>query len=293
MKRLYLLRHAKSSWTDAGLADHDRPLAPRGRRAAKAIGRHLHKQGIEPELVLCSSATRARETLERLGLQGAEIEPELYGAGAVALLARLREVPTDVASVMLIGHNPGMQELALLLARAEPHVRELEVKFPTAALATLAIRGWRTLGAGTAELSASSGRASWSAVRTLACRQARRLAPAPCFSHALSVSDTESDAGPGRLAALRASARGWHSVQLAVIGFIGLCGVLQGGRPDNPMWLQVLAGVLALAALAIACVATVLVALVAWPLYGGRSGRSRTRLSSWSATAGGSSGGSR
>ena len=152
MKRLFLLRHAKSSWTDAGLADHNRPLAPRGRRAAKAIGRHLHKQGIEPELVLCSSATRARETLERLGLQGAEIEPELYGAGAAALLARLREVPTDVASVMLIGHNPGMQELALLLARAEPHVRELEVKFPTAALATVAIRGWSSLGPGTAEL---------------------------------------------------------------------------------------------------------------------------------------------
>lgn len=73
-----------------------------------------------------------------------------------------------------------------------------------------------------------------------------------------------------RLAELRVSARGWHTVQLAVIGFIGLCGVLQGGRPDNPMWLQVLAGILALAALGIACVATVVVALVAWPLYGGR-----------------------
>jgi hypothetical protein len=84
------------------------------------------------------------------------------------------------------------------------------------------------------------------------------------------VSDPDAEPGPGRLAALRASARGWHGVQLAVIGFIGLCGVLQGGRPDNPMWLQVFAGVLALAALALACVATVLVALVAWPLYGGR-----------------------
>ena len=73
-----------------------------------------------------------------------------------------------------------------------------------------------------------------------------------------------------RLAELRVSARGWHGVQLAVIGFIGLCGVLQGGRPDNPMWLQVCAGILALAALAIACLATFLVALVAWPLYGGR-----------------------
>ena len=73
-----------------------------------------------------------------------------------------------------------------------------------------------------------------------------------------------------RLAELRVSARGWHSIQLAVIGFIGLCGVLQGGRPDNPMWLQVWAGVLALVALAVACLATFVVALVAWPLYGGR-----------------------
>ena len=73
-----------------------------------------------------------------------------------------------------------------------------------------------------------------------------------------------------RLTELRVSARGWHGVQLAVIGFIGLCGVLQGGRPDNPMWLQVFAGIAALAALAIACLATLLVALVAWPLYGGR-----------------------
>src|ERR687896_1676852 len=84
----------------------------------------------------------------------------------------------------------------------------------------------------------------------------------------MSTSETTSPAG--RLAELRLSARGWHGVQLAVIGFIGLCGVLQGGRPENPMWLQVFAGVLALVALALACVATFLVALVAWPLYGGR-----------------------
>jgi hypothetical protein len=84
------------------------------------------------------------------------------------------------------------------------------------------------------------------------------------------VSDPDADREPGRLAALRVSARGWHGVQLAVIGFIGLCGVLQGGRPDNPRWLQVWAGVLALTALVLACVATFLVARVAWPLYGGR-----------------------
>jgi hypothetical protein len=75
---------------------------------------------------------------------------------------------------------------------------------------------------------------------------------------------------PSRLAELRTSARGWHGVQLAVIGFIGLCGVLQGGRPDNPKWLQVWAAILAIAALVLACVATFQVARVAWPLYGGR-----------------------
>lgn len=84
------------------------------------------------------------------------------------------------------------------------------------------------------------------------------------------MSDTEAQRASTPLAQLRASARGWHGVQLATIGFIGLCGVLQGGRPDNPMWLQVFAGLLALAALALACVATFLVARVAWPLYGGR-----------------------
>jgi uncharacterized protein involved in cysteine biosynthesis len=69
---------------------------------------------------------------------------------------------------------------------------------------------------------------------------------------------------------LRVSARGWHGVQLAVIGFIGLCGVLKNGRPDNPMWLQVLSVLLLFSALALACAATYLVARVAWPLYGAR-----------------------
>jgi len=140
VSRLYLLRHAKSSWKDSTLSDHDRPLAPRGRRASKAIGRYMRDHDFEPELVLCSSAKRARQTLERLGPAGldARIEPELYGAGARDLLARLHQVPEAVASVMLIGHNPGMQQLALLLAG-------LDDKFPTAALATLECPGWRTL----------------------------------------------------------------------------------------------------------------------------------------------------
>lgn len=135
MKRLYLLRHAKSSWDDESLPDHDRPLSGRGRRAADAIGRHLRDEGIAPELVLCSSAARTRETLARIGLDG-EIERALYGAGASELLARLRELPPSVESVLMIGHNPGMHDLALALT-GEP-----SDKYPTGALATIELDDW-------------------------------------------------------------------------------------------------------------------------------------------------------
>jgi phosphohistidine phosphatase len=142
VKRLYLLRHAKSSWKQPELADRDRPLAGRGRRAAKAIGRHLREQGIDPDLVLCSPARRARETLERiepsLGRGAVQVEPDLYGASAGGLLERLRAVPDDVDSVLLIGHNPGIAELTeRLCGFAE--------KFPTAALAMLEFADWATL----------------------------------------------------------------------------------------------------------------------------------------------------
>jgi phosphohistidine phosphatase len=156
-RRLYLLRHAKSSWKGEGLADHDRPLARRGRRAAKAIYRHLRERGVEPELVLCSTARRARETLEgiepALGRGAIRVEPELYGAGPAELLARLHEVAPPIRSVMVIGHNPALEQLALLLA-GHGSTQQLEAKFPTGALATLAFRGpgWAALDHGTAEL---------------------------------------------------------------------------------------------------------------------------------------------
>jgi phosphohistidine phosphatase len=154
---VYLLRHAKSSWKSS-VADHERPLARRGRRAAKAISRHVREQGLEPELVLCSTARRARETLERiepaLGSPAVRIERPLYGARSDALLDRLRAVPDEVGSVMLIGHNPGLQQLALELAQPAAEVHELQAKFPTAALVTLAFpaRTWRLLEPDTAEL---------------------------------------------------------------------------------------------------------------------------------------------
>lgn len=149
-KRLILLRHAKSSWDDPGLADHDRPLAPRGRKAAALMASYLSEERIRPELVLCSTAVRARETLEGVGLPDDVLfERDLYGASADVLLARLQRLPDPVESAMLVGHNPGMHELALMLGGTG----DVERKFPAGALATFEIGGgWGDLGPGRAEL---------------------------------------------------------------------------------------------------------------------------------------------
>jgi phosphohistidine phosphatase len=160
---LYVLRHAKSSWDDPGLADHERPLAPRGRRAAKALGRYLIKERIRPALVLCSSAQRARETCERVAPAGElVVEDGLYGAGGNGLIERLREVPEQVPSVMVIGHNPALREAIHALAKVASEETErstdlaaIRDKFPTCALATLALAGrWQELGPGRARLQA-------------------------------------------------------------------------------------------------------------------------------------------
>jgi len=142
-RHLFLLRHAKSSWDDPSIDDHDRPLAPRGRRAAARIADYATKTGIRPDLILCSSAMRAQQTLERIAPSlgpdaEVHIERPLYGATEDRLLQRLHALPDEVDSVMMIGHNPGVQELALLLAREGPLRTLLEDKFPTAGLAKLA-----------------------------------------------------------------------------------------------------------------------------------------------------------
>ena len=155
---LYLLRHAKSSWENPTLADHDRPLASRGRRASRVIADHLRRQRITPTLVLCSSSARTRETLERISATlGDEIEvrieEDLYTASASDLLDRLRDVDPGADSVMLIGHNPALQNLALSLAGNGVDLRRLTEKFPTAALATLTFQcSWGGLTPGAAEL---------------------------------------------------------------------------------------------------------------------------------------------
>jgi phosphohistidine phosphatase len=149
MRTLYVLRHAKSSWDDATLDDHDRPLTGRGRRAAALIGKHMAKEGIRPQIVLCSSATRARQTLERLGdgVGTVEVESDLYLASGDELTARLRKVQPEIASVMVIGHNPGMQDLVVTLATHGADLDRVREKLPTAAIATIEIDGdWSDLG---------------------------------------------------------------------------------------------------------------------------------------------------
>ena len=118
--RLWLLRHAKSSWDEPELDDRDRPLAPRGEQSADRMSDYLRAEGIRPDVVLCSSALRTRQTLARvLSALGPEleihIEPGLYTFDAGSLLERLRAIP-DAVSAMLIGHNPAMQDLAIRLA---------------------------------------------------------------------------------------------------------------------------------------------------------------------------------
>jgi len=159
-RQLFVLRHAKSSWDDPELDDRERPLAPRGRRATKALAEHIRAAGIEPAQVLCSSALRTQETLEGVAPAGEQlIEPELYSASAQEVLERLRRVPEEFPSVMVIGHNPTVQELVLELAGAstgsarDAELARIQRKFPTGALATLTFDcGWGELAPGCAQL---------------------------------------------------------------------------------------------------------------------------------------------
>ncbi|MEM7430074.1 MAG: histidine phosphatase family protein, partial [Pseudomonadota bacterium] len=112
MKTLYLLRHAKSSWSDATLSDRLRPLNKRGRNAASQVGRFVHSRGLVPDLVLCSPATRTRETLQRMADEWDAAPPVRYEEGLYefsagsSYLSLVRAAPADVGSLMLIGHNP-------------------------------------------------------------------------------------------------------------------------------------------------------------------------------------------
>ncbi|MCG8544483.1 MAG: histidine phosphatase family protein [Alphaproteobacteria bacterium] len=161
MIRLYLLRHAKSSWKSDATDDFHRPLNSRGRQAAPIMGACIRDTGIEPSLILCSAATRARETLALILPLLTEdtvirIEHGLYLADRVSLLSRLQAVPPTDTAVLLIGHNPGMQDLALSLAAEDATAAHdtLRAKYPTGALAEIVfgVTTWSAVTPGSGEL---------------------------------------------------------------------------------------------------------------------------------------------
>jgi phosphohistidine phosphatase len=140
---LMLVRHAKSSWASADLADHDRPLNGRGRRDAEALGRYLAERNVAPSVVLCSTAVRARETwaqAERGGATAAEVQylDEVYDASAGELLEVVRGLPESAQSALLLGHAPGVPALVEILAADRPAGADGE-EFPTCAVAILTV----------------------------------------------------------------------------------------------------------------------------------------------------------
>jgi phosphohistidine phosphatase len=151
MRQLLLLRHAKSTWDDAMMPDRDRPLNARGRRSATVMREAMRDLGLAPDLVLVSPSRRTMETLEMLEPwdDAPLIEPtdSLYLANPVQLLAALHGVAETVRSVLLIGHNPGLHDLALSLAgdramrSGGEHERALAAGFPTGALAEFVVPG--------------------------------------------------------------------------------------------------------------------------------------------------------
>jgi phosphohistidine phosphatase len=172
-RKLVLVRHAKSDWPEH-VADHDRPLAARGRRDAPLVGRWLARSGYVPEAVICSTARRARETwdLASAALHSAEshsaaphsaaphsaepgvpsfrLESRVYEATVLGLLMLVRELPEERRTVAIVGHNPGLAELAVGLAAPPP---QPPASFPTAAVAVLALPGdWSSAGPGEATL---------------------------------------------------------------------------------------------------------------------------------------------
>ena len=163
MRTLMLMRHAKSSWDRPDLADLDRPLAPRGHATAPLVARHITQSRWRPDLVLCSPATRVRETWQLTapvlgGTVPCKTLRAIYPGAPSRLLETLRRAADDVATLMLIGHNPGLGHLAASLCGGGPKqaLERLRGKFPTAALAVIQfdIDRWNELALGTGRLRA-------------------------------------------------------------------------------------------------------------------------------------------
>ena len=158
MKMLTLLRHAKSDWDDMTLRDFDRTLNDRGRRGAEAMGAHLRKMGWHCDAALASPAARVKRTIEGTAIDvRPRYDDRLYLADAGTILGLLEEVEGDPASVLVAGHNPGLQELIFLLVGPEQEnalLAEAAAKFPTATIAVLelTIDRWEDIAPGCGEL---------------------------------------------------------------------------------------------------------------------------------------------
>ncbi|MDX2289534.1 MAG: histidine phosphatase family protein [Hyphomicrobiaceae bacterium] len=167
MTRLLLLRHAKSSWADPAMEDHERPLAKRGANAAPRMGRYITDAGLVPDVILSSDSVRTHATVALvLPELGPDPPPVLYEAGLYLasptdILARLHRLKSDVQTAMVVGHNPGLHVLALALTGGgdADALKRLAQKFPTAALAVLTFPGkpWVNAKPGTGVLEAFVG----------------------------------------------------------------------------------------------------------------------------------------
>ena len=163
MAQLLLLRHAKSSWDDPTVPDHQRPLNARGERAARALSNLFASLRLAPDLALVSSALRAKQTFASLDLNGEASEivvtDTLYLADAEGIFEQLRQVAAGTRSVLVVGHNPGLYDTAIELvgndpaARPEPPVMRLLDGYPTASLAEFAVSvPWAEIGPGQGRL---------------------------------------------------------------------------------------------------------------------------------------------
>ena len=153
MRTLYLLRHAKSSWKDDSLADFERPLKGRGREAAEAMGRFLASKKVNLSILISSPSIRTRQTIDivqkhaKLGVEP-QFDQRIYEASLATLVQVVSEIPDDNKAAMLVGHNPGMEELLAFLTREHRHV-------PTGALARISLESsWKEVGR-------SSGKLEW------------------------------------------------------------------------------------------------------------------------------------
>ncbi|UZK65257.1 SixA phosphatase family protein [Sphingomonas sp. M1-B02] len=160
MKTLTLLRHAKSGWDDPVSRDFDRPLNPKGKRAAAMVGRNLKALGLDFDHVVASPAVRVVETLDHVSAgYGGDLAPawdqRIYLASSATLLDMVHELPAGADHVLLVGHNPGLEELVLLLVPDGSADRDsVEAKFPTASLAEIRFDAsdWSSIRSGSGEL---------------------------------------------------------------------------------------------------------------------------------------------